>query len=56
METGHFTDEDALLQAKNRYFDEKAIDLLAKASYTKRYKLIIAIFKEKWVNGREKPY
>jgi len=33
METEHFTNEDTLLQAKKRYFEEKAIDLTAKASY-----------------------
>ena len=39
------------MQAKNRYFGKKAIDLLAKASYIMRYKLIIAILKEKCVMG-----
>jgi hypothetical protein len=33
METEHFTDQDALLQAKNKYSEEKAVDLMTKASY-----------------------
>ena len=33
METEHFTDTEIQLQANNRYFNEKSVDLTAKPDY-----------------------